>query len=43
MVHFQERLHNRRFYGLMDRFLPGWRLRRDELNRTPPAHEPRPS
>ena len=43
MVHFHERLHNRRFYGLMDRFLPGWRLRRDELNRTPPAHEPRPS
>ena len=25
MTHLLERLHSRRFYGLMDQFLPGWR------------------
>ena len=42
MVHFHERLHNRRFYALMDRLLPDWRQRRSELNRAPLAHERRP-
>ena len=39
MVHLLERHHNDRFKALMDRFLPQWRLYRDELNRTPLAHE----
>ena len=32
MVHMLERLHNARFRGLMDRFLPKWRQRHEELN-----------
>lgn len=32
MVHLLERGHNRRFYGFMDRFLPDWRGRREQLN-----------
>ncbi len=39
MVHLLERHHNDRFRGLMDRFLPSWRLRRDELNSSPLGHE----
>ncbi len=39
MVHLLERHHNDRFKALMDRFLPQWRLYRDELNRAPLAHE----
>ncbi len=39
MVHLLERLHNERFKALMDQFMPQWRLYRDELNRTPLAHE----
>ncbi|MCZ7554617.1 MAG: M48 family metallopeptidase [Anaerolineales bacterium] len=39
MVHLLERHHNDRFIGLMDKFLPSWRLLRDELNREPLAHE----
>ncbi|MCZ7538802.1 MAG: M48 family metallopeptidase [Anaerolineae bacterium] len=39
MVHLLERHHNDRFTGLMDRFLPNWRLLREELNREPLAHE----
>ena len=39
MVHFLERLHNERFRELMDRFMPQWRLHRDELNQLPLAHE----
>lgn len=39
MVHLLERRHNDRFRRLMDRFLPQWRLHRDELNRAPLAHE----
>ncbi|MFW5800470.1 MAG: M48 family metallopeptidase [Spirochaeta sp.] len=35
MVHLHERYHNRRFYSLMDRFLPDWRARRAELENTP--------
>ena len=37
MVHFLERDHNDRFRELMDRFMPQWRLHRDELNRAPLA------
>jgi predicted metal-dependent hydrolase len=32
MVHLHERYHNARFWGLMDRFLPGWQLARQQLN-----------
>ncbi len=39
MVHFLERHHNDRFREYMDRFMPQWRLHRDELNRAPLAHE----
>lgn len=39
MTHLLERHHNDRFRQLMDAFLPDWRLRRDELNRAPLAHE----
>jgi predicted metal-dependent hydrolase len=39
MVHLLERRHNERFRELMDRFMPQWRLLRDELNRAPLAHE----
>lgn len=39
MVHLLERRHNDQFIQLMDKFLPQWRLYRDELNRAPLCHE----
>ncbi len=39
MVHLLERQHNDRFRQLMDTAMRSWRLRRDELNRAPLAHE----
>ena len=39
LTHFRERTHNERFVELMDRYLPDWRSRRDELNRSSLAHE----
>ncbi|GAB6043480.1 hypothetical protein JCM17961_41580 [Endothiovibrio diazotrophicus] len=39
LVHLIEPSHNRRFTGLMDRYLPNWRFHREELNRLPLAHE----
>jgi predicted metal-dependent hydrolase len=39
LVHLLEPTHNDRFRGLMDQFLPAWRLLRAELNRAPVAHE----
>jgi predicted metal-dependent hydrolase len=39
MVHLLERHHNDHFKELMDRFMPQWRLYRDELNQFPLAHE----
>lgn len=38
MVHLLERRHNARFQQFMDRFLPDWRLRREELNHAPLPH-----
>ena len=41
LTHLHERLHNARFWGLMDQFLPDWRTQRTELNRvqlSPAAH-----
>lgn len=39
MVHFLERHHDERFRDLMDELMPQWRLHREELNRSPLAHE----
>ncbi len=39
MVHLLERHHTDRFRGLMDQYMPDWRLRKAELNETPLAHE----
>lgn len=39
LVHLLERHHNERFVALMDRFFPHWRALRDQLNRSPLAHE----
>ena len=39
MLHLLEPTHNARFLALMDRFMPNWRLRRDQLNRLPVRHE----
>jgi predicted metal-dependent hydrolase len=39
MVHLHERHHTERFRELMDSLLPTWRIYRDELNRSPLAHE----
>ena len=39
LVHLLERQHNDRFRTLMDSFLPDWRLRRDQLNQSPLAHQ----
>lgn len=32
LVHLKERHHNENFKSLMDKFIPNWRERRDELN-----------
>lgn len=39
LTHFLERSHNQRFTDLMDKFLPDWQARRDELNSAPLAEE----
>lgn len=39
MAHFFERNHGERFIHLMDKLLPDWRSRRDQLNETPLAKE----
>jgi len=39
LVHLLERHHNEKFTGLMDHYLPSWRHLRDELNKSPLAHE----
>jgi predicted metal-dependent hydrolase len=39
MAHLLEPRHNARFIGLMDRFMPNWRHRRDQLNQLPVRHE----
>lgn len=39
MIHLFERHHTERFRELMDQFMPDWRLRRDQLNKSPLAHE----
>jgi predicted metal-dependent hydrolase len=39
MVHILEPTHNARFVAMMDRLLPPWRFRRQQLNRLPVRHE----
>lgn len=39
LTHYFERNHGERFTKLMDKNLPDWRARRDELNRAPLAEE----
>ncbi len=39
LIHLIERNHTARFTELMDRHLPNWRARRDELNAAPLSHE----
>jgi predicted metal-dependent hydrolase len=39
LAHLIERRHNERFLSILDEQLPGWRLRRYELNAAPLAHE----
>ncbi len=39
LIHLLERHHNDRFRGLMDQFIPQWRLYRDDLSRAPLGHE----
>lgn len=41
MVHFLERTHNDRFVAYMDKFMPKWRLYKDELNSQVLSHEER--
>lgn len=38
LVHLFERNHNERFVALMDKYLPEWRVVREELNRLPVGH-----
>lgn len=39
LVHLLERHHNDRFVAYLDRFMPKWRLYRDQLNELPVTHE----
>ena len=39
LVHLLEPTHNAQFIEQMDRFLPDWRSRRDQLNSSPLANE----
>ncbi|MEQ1629895.1 MAG: SprT family zinc-dependent metalloprotease [Gallionella sp.] len=39
MVHLLERHHNDRFTDLISKFMPQWRLHREELNRSALGHE----
>jgi len=39
MAHLLEPIHSARFVALMDRFMPDWRLRRNQLNQLPVRHE----
>jgi hypothetical protein len=38
LIHLIERNHNDRFVSLMNKFMPKWRMHRDELNKLPVAH-----
>jgi hypothetical protein len=40
LIHLRERKHSDNFISIMNKHLPGWRSRRDELNAAPLPHEP---
>jgi predicted metal-dependent hydrolase len=39
MAHLLEPTHNARFVALMERFMPSWRMFREQLNQLPVRHE----
>ena len=39
LAHLLEPTHNSRFIALMDRYMPSWPVRRDQLNELPVSHE----
>jgi predicted metal-dependent hydrolase len=39
LVHLKEPSHNAHFVALMDRHMPNWRARKDQLNQLPVRHE----
>lgn len=43
MAHLLEPTHNARFTALMDRFIPEWQVRRQQLSQLPVRHEEWPS
>lgn len=38
MIHLLERHHNDRFLAYLDKFMPQWKLYKEELNRLPVSH-----
>ncbi|RAK69694.1 M48 family metallopeptidase [Hymenobacter edaphi] len=42
LTHLHERLHNARFWGLMDQFMPDWRQHKARLNQAVPG-QPQPT
>lgn len=38
MIHLLERHHNERFLAYIDKFIPQWRIYKEELNRLPVSH-----
>lgn len=40
LVHLHERLHNARFWGLMDQFMPDWRQHKAALQANPTGQQP---
>jgi predicted metal-dependent hydrolase len=38
LVHLMQRNHNDKFIAYMDKYMPKWRLHRDELNSLPIVH-----
>lgn len=38
MIHLLERYHNDRFLAYLDKFMPKWKLHKEELNRLPVSH-----
>jgi predicted metal-dependent hydrolase len=39
MVHLLEKTHNKRFFALLDHYMPGWQIHRDKLNNLPLSDE----
>jgi predicted metal-dependent hydrolase len=39
MIHLLERYHNSNFYNLLEKYMPNWKVYRDELNRLPVKYE----